>query len=72
MAENENVQTEQVETTEEKVETTAEAPVNPLLRSIELRIAQADALAATEKALKAYAKDARMPGFRKGHVPMKH
>ena len=71
MAENENVQTEQVETTEEKVETTAEAPVNPLLRSIELRIAQADALAATEKALKAYAKDARMPGFRKGHVPMK-
>ena len=47
MAENENVQTEQVETTEEKVETTAEAPVNPLLRSIELRIAQADALAAT-------------------------
>lgn len=71
MAENENVQTEQVETTEKKVETTAEAPVNPLLRSIELRIAQADALAATEKALKAYAKDARMPGFRKGHVPMK-
>lgn len=69
MAENENVQTEQVQ--EEKVETPAEAPVNPLLRSIELRIAQADALAATETALKSYAKDARMPGFRKGHVPMK-
>lgn len=70
MAENENVQTEQVETQEEQ-KPAAEKPVNPLLRSIELRIAQADALAATETALKSYAKDARMPGFRKGHVPMK-
>lgn len=57
MAENENVQTE-------------ETPVNPLLRTVELRVVQADALAATERALKKYAKEAKMPGFRKGHVPM--
>lgn len=65
MAENENVQTQEVEKVEE-----AAAPVNPLLRSIELRVAQADAMAATEKALRQYGKNAKVPGFRKGHVPM--
>ena len=63
------------EVKEEKVEAKAAessvtAPVNPLERKIELIIAKADVEQATEKALKQYAKRAKMDGFRRGHVPM--
>lgn len=52
------------------VETT-NAAVNPLERTIELKIARADIEELTKTRLKGYAKTARMPGFRQGHVPMK-
>lgn len=66
--------------TEEKTEQAAEqtavaqeetkAEVNPLERTIELSVASDEVKALTQKYLRGYAKDARMPGFRKGHVPM--
>lgn len=46
--------------------------VNPLQRTLELKIVSADLDAAVENRLAKFAKNARMPGFRKGHVPMKH
>lgn len=69
--------------TEEKIEQAAEqaaeqteAPkeetpaVNPLERSLELSVPAAEVRTLSQKYLRNYAKDARMPGFRKGHVPM--
>ena len=69
--------------TEEKIEQAAEqaaeqteAPkeetpaVNPLERSLELTVPAAEVRTLSQKYLRNYAKDARMPGFRKGHVPM--
>lgn len=64
--------------TEEKIEQaqvpvveSTNATINPLERTIELKIARADIDELTKARLKDYAKRARMPGFRPGHVPMK-
>ena len=46
------------------------AAVNPLEHSLELKVAAADVEKLAEQHLKRYAKNARMPGFRRGHVPM--
>ncbi len=67
--------------TEEKIEEAAveQAPgaeagaaVNTLERTITLKVSTEEVNALVEKALKRYAKTARMPGFRRGHVPMNH
>lgn len=55
------------ENTEQAVE---QVQVNPLERSVELVVEQADVDAGVERRLRQYAKNARMPGFRRGHVPM--
>ena len=59
---------EQTEATAPVVDTNA--AVNPLERTIQLKVAQADVEKLAEERLKRYAKTARMPGFRRGHVPM--
>ncbi len=56
-------------TEQETVKTEEQAAVNPLERSLELVVSAADIDAAVEKQLKEFGKNARMPGFRKGHVP---
>lgn len=57
-------------TEQENVKTEAqEAVVNPLERTLDLVVSFAEAEKLTEKALKGYAKNAKIPGFRKGHVP---
>jgi trigger factor len=53
----------------EKAEAKKAAPVNPLERTLSLVVSYASAQELTEKNLKNYGKNARMPGFRKGHVP---
>ena len=62
--------TEQNEQVVETVEAAQEE--NPLQRTLELKILAADLNNAVENRLTKLAKNARMPGFRKGHVPMKH
>ena len=62
---------EEVKAEEAKVEeSSVQAPVNPLERKVELVVAKADIEKAAEKALKQYAKRAKIDGFRRGHVPM--
>lgn len=56
--------TEQENVTAEKT-----AEVNPLERSLDLVVSYADSEALVQKALRRYAKEAKVPGFRKGHVP---
>ena len=53
--------------TEQEVKT-EEVKVNPLERTLELVVSYATAEELTEKSLKGYAKNAKLPGFRKGHV----
>ncbi|MDO5532729.1 trigger factor [Sutterella sp.] len=60
------VETEQAAAPEAAAETPA---VNPLERSLELSVSSAEVQALVKKYLRNYAKEARMPGFRKGHVP---
>lgn len=55
--------------TEQETVKTEETPVNPLERSLELVISNDELNARLEKYLKEFAKSAKMPGFRKGHVP---
>ncbi|MBP3438480.1 MAG: trigger factor [Sutterella sp.] len=55
--------------TEQEVKTEEVAKVNPLERTLELVVSYATAEELTEKSLKGYAKNAKLPGFRKGHVP---
>lgn len=65
--------TEQAEQAVEQVAAAQEetkVEVNPLERTLELSVPSAEVQTLTQKYLRAYAKDARMPGFRKGHVPM--
>ena len=62
------VEQTQAEAASPVVETNA--AVNPLEHSLELRVAAADVEKLAEQHLKRYAKNARMPGFRRGHVPM--
>lgn len=57
MTEQENVQTQEV------------AEVNPLERSLELQVSYADMESIVSEILRQKAKTARIPGFRKGHVP---
>ena len=66
------------EKTEQAVEQAAapetkkeEAPAVSLERTLELSVPSAQVRELAQKHLRGYAKDARMPGFRKGHVPMK-
>ena len=54
--------------TEQEVKT-EEVKVNPLERTLELVVSYATAEELTENSLKGYAKNAKLPGFRKGHVP---
>lgn len=68
---------EKIEQTQDQAVEQAEAPVvetnaavNPLEHTIQLKIAQEDVDKLVEARLKVMAKDARMPGFRRGHVPM--
>ncbi|BBF23890.1 trigger factor [Sutterella megalosphaeroides] len=56
------------ETNEQAVE---QVEVNPLERTLELTIATSAANELAERKLVKQAKNVRMPGFRKGHVPMK-
>ena len=58
MSEQETVKTEEVIT-----------KVNPLERTLELVVSYADAEELTQKSLKKYGKNAKVAGFRKGHVP---
>ena len=58
MSEQETVKTEEVA-----------AKVNPLERTLELVVSYADAEELTQKSLKKYGKNAKVAGFRKGHVP---
>lgn len=62
------VEQTQAEAASPVVETNA--AVNPLEHSLELKVAAADVEKLAEQHLKRYAKNARMPGFRRGHVPM--
>ena len=62
------VEQTQAEAASPVVETNA--AVNPLEHSLELKVAAADGEKLAEQHLKRYAKNARMPGFRRGHVPM--
>lgn len=62
------VEQTQAEAASPVVETNA--VVNPLEHSLELKVAAADVEKLAEQHLKRYAKNARMPGFRRGHVPM--
>lgn len=55
--------------TEQETVKTEETPVNPLERSLELVISNDELNVRLEKYLKEFAKNAKMPGFRKGHVP---
>ena len=56
-------------TEQETVKTEEVAKVNPLERTLDLVVSYASAEELTEKALKNYGKNAKLPGFRKGHVP---
>ena len=56
-------------TEQETVKTEEVAKVNPLERTLELVVSYASAEALTEQSLKNYRKNAKLPGFRKGHVP---
>ncbi len=56
-------------TEQETVKTEEVAKVNPLERTLELVVSYASAEELTEKSLKNYGKNAKLPGFRKGHVP---
>lgn len=56
------------ETNEQAVE---QVEVNPLERTLEFSIATSAANELAERKLVKQAKNVRMPGFRKGHVPMK-
>lgn len=56
-------------TEQETVKTEEVAKVNPLERTLDLVVSYASAEELTEKSLKNYAKNAKLPGFRKGHVP---
>ena len=56
------------ETNEQAVE---QVEVNPLERTLEFTIATSAANELAERKLVKQAKNVRMPGFRKGHVPMK-
>ena len=56
-------------TEQETVKTEEVAKVNPLERTLDLGVSYASAEELTEKALKNYGKNAKLPGFRKGHVP---
>lgn len=49
---------------------TEEAKKNPLERTIEFKVSDADLKAETEKRLRAQAKRAKIDGFRRGKVPM--
>ncbi len=62
------VEQTQAEAASPVVETNA--AVNPLEHSLELKVAATDVEKLAEQHLKRYAKNARMPGFRRGHVPM--
>ncbi len=62
------VEQTQAEAASPVVETNA--AVNPLEHSLELKVAAVDVEKLAEQHLKRYAKNARMPGFRRGHVPM--
>lgn len=54
---------------QETVKTEDATPVNPLERTLELVVSNKAVEERAEKLLKEYGKNARMPGFRKGHVP---
>lgn len=56
-------------TEQETVKTEEVAKVNPLERTLDLVVSYASAEELTEKTLKNYGKTAKLPGFRKGHVP---
>lgn len=65
--------TEQAEQAVEQVAAAQEekkVEVNPLERTLELSVPSAEVQKLMQQYLRAYAKEARMPGFRKGHVPM--
>ena len=51
--------------------TKEEAPAVSLERTLELSVPSAQVRELAQKHLRGYAKTASMPGFRKGHVPMK-
>ena len=53
-------------TEQETVKTEEVAKVNPLERTLDLVVSYASAEELTEKALKNYGKNAKLPGFRKG------
>ncbi len=56
-------------TEQETVTTEVNASVNPLERSLDLVISNEELNALVAKKLKEFGKNAKMPGFRKGHVP---
>ena len=67
--------TEQAVETEVKAAAVEEAKkdevkANPLEHTIDLTISAAEVQKLADTQLKRYAKNARMPGFRRGHVPM--